>query len=200
MSLSCHPESLVCQAATCQDGILNGGEPSLDCGSSCPSERCALLEACQVDADCASGKCAAERCVLGTATGAALPTSGWIASASNTFMNSVPARAIDGAMNTMWESGAGQVPNMWFQVDMLEPKSFFALELLCTSNGDYPRSLRVLVSEDGQTFTPITGTVPGEKSKRFDFATAQLARHIKLELQQDTGGLWWRIDELSVLQ
>jgi hypothetical protein len=25
-------------------------------------------------------------------------------------------------------------------------------------------------------------------------------RYIKLELEQDTGGTWWRIDELRVLQ
>jgi hypothetical protein len=200
MSGSCPPQTHICQAATCQDGILNGRESSLDCGSSCPSERCALTETCKVDADCDSGKCAEERCVLASATGMPLPTTGWIASAAATYMNSVPAKALDGALNTMWESGTSQVPGMWFQVDMLEPRPFFALELLCASNGDYPRSLRVLVSVDGQTFTPITGTVPGEKSRRFDFATAQLARRIKRELQQDTGGLWWRIDELSVLQ
>jgi hypothetical protein len=28
----------------------------------------------------------------------------------------------------------------------------------------------------------------------------ELARYLKLELEQDTGGTWWRIDELRVLQ
>jgi len=113
---------------------------------------------------------------------------------------SLPAKAIDGDVNTKWESGTGQVPGMWFQVDMLASRPFFALELQCTSNGDYPRSLRMLLSEDGQTFIPATGTVTGQQNVRFDFAVPRIARYIKLEIQQDTGGLWWRIDELRVKQ
>jgi hypothetical protein len=200
-SLSCGPEAHVCQPASCDDGILNGGEAAPDCGSSCANgKRCGLTVACTLDADCESGKCDSARCVPAVATGTPLSTAGWIASASATFSMSVPPKAIDGNVNSMWESGTGQVPGMWFQVDMLQPRPFFALELQCTSNGDYPRSLRMLLSEDGQTYTAATGAVTGEKNVRFDFAAAKIARYIKLEIQQDTGGLWWRIDELRVMQ
>jgi hypothetical protein len=200
-SLWCSPEARVCQPATCDDGILNGGETALDCGSSCANgKRCGLTVACKLDADCASGKCDSARCVPAVATGIPLATAGWLASASSTYSMSVPAKAIDGNAGSMWESGTGQVPGMWFKIDMLESRPFFALELQCTSNGDYPRSLRLLLSEDGQTFTAATGTVTGGKNLHVDFATARIARYLKLELQQDTGGLWWRIDELRVLQ
>ncbi len=200
-SLACSPGGHVCQPASCDDGILNGGEASRDCGSSCVNgEKCGLTVGCQLDADCESGKCDTERCVPPVATGTTLPSAGWIASASATFMMSLPPKAIDGDLNSKWESGTGQVPGMWFQVDMLESRPFFAIELQCTSNGDYPRSLRVMLSEDGQNFAPATGAVTGQQNVRFDFASPRIARYIKLEIQQDTGGLWWRIDELRVKQ
>ena len=83
---------------------------------------------------------------------------------------------------------------------MLQARPFFTIELTCLTNDDYPRSLRVLLSEDGQNFTAATGTLAGEKTFRIDLTTAHIARYIKLELEQNTGGTWWRIDELHVLQ
>ena len=191
---------LRCSAATCNDAVQNGAEPSVDCGGGCPS-KCALLEPCKVAADCQSGACSELRCVPKTPSGAALPPSGWRASASASFnQETFPDRALDGSQSTHWTSGVGQLPGMWFELDMLALRPFFAIELICSSNHDYPRSIRALVYDDGGTFTPVTGTIAGTKALRFDFPTARVARYIKLELEQDTGGLWWRIDELRVLQ
>jgi hypothetical protein len=56
-----------CQAASCNDGVLNGGEADLDCGSSeplCP--RCEAGRSCGEDAECASGVCEAGRCCGGS--------------------------------------------------------------------------------------------------------------------------------------
>jgi hypothetical protein len=199
-SLVCSPQALMCLAATCSDDVQNGSEPATDCGAGC-AQKCAITQPCTLDADCQNGVCADQRCVPESATGAALPTSGWIASASVTEnQNAVPRKAIDGDAATHWASGTSQVPGMWYQVDMLQPRAFFAIELTCLTNDDYPRSLRVLLSDDGQNFTAATGTLAGEKVFRIDFAPARIARHIKLELQQNTGGTWWRIDELRVLQ
>ena len=52
---------------------------------------------------------------------------------------------------------------------------------------------------------PSTRTVtPPERKSigtvRFDFASGRIARYVKLEIMGDSGGLWWRIDELRVLQ
>jgi hypothetical protein len=184
------------------DGIQNGAEPSVDCGSSVGCSKCQLGNTCSADGDCDSGKCGeSSRCVPATPSGSALSPSGWLATASATFSETTkPEEALDGDVNSHWTSGGSQVPGMWFVVDMLKPQAFFALELVCTSNDDYARTLRVLASEDGQTFTTLTGTTAGQKTLRFEYGTAQVARYLKFELLQDTGGTWWRIDELRVLK
>jgi len=58
----------------------------------------------------------------------------------------------------------------------------------------------VSLSDDGQNFNAVTGTVAGSKALHLALGGARLARYIQLELEQDTGGIWWRIDELRVLQ
>jgi hypothetical protein len=199
-SLVCSPQAHICLASTCNDNVKNGTEPTTDCGRDCQN-KCAMTQACAADADCQSGSCAEKRCVPKAATGAAIDPAGWSASASATFgQDTLPPKAFDGNVGTHWTSGVSQVPGMWFQIDMLQTRPFFVIELTCTSNADYARSVRVLLSEDGQNYTAATGTIAGQSTLRFDFGTARIARYIKLELEQDTGGTWWRIDELRVLQ
>ena len=199
-SLVCNPQARICLAATCQDGVLNADESAVDCGKSC-DDKCNLTQDCKVAADCQSGACSDGRCVPASPTNMTLPRNGWIASAAATFSaETIPQRAIDGNNDTLWTSGVSQVPGLWFQVDMQRLTAFFRIDLICVSNGDYPRSIRVLISDDGQTFTPITGTIAGEPNLHLDFGKARVARYIKLETQQDTGGLWWRIDEMRVIQ
>jgi hypothetical protein len=126
---------------------------------------------------------------------------GWAASASAVWSDeSSPARALDGDPNTHWESGAGQIPGMWFEIDMLSSKAVFAVQLSCASNDDYPRNIRAIVSEDGKSYSAATATVGGTKQLRLDFGRARVARYIRLEVESDTNGTWWRIDELRVLQ
>lgn len=201
LSRVCAAEGRICLAPTCEDGVLNGEESSVDCGRSC-DRKCGLTSDCNADTDCESGACSDEgRCVPASATGASLPSQGWIASASATFSGATqPFRAIDDDLASHWTSGVGQLPGHWFLVDMLEPLPFFRIDLICASNGDHARSIRVLTSEDGQTFTPITGTVGGEPHLHLDFGGPRIARYIKLETQQDAEGSWWRIDEMRVLQ
>lgn len=47
-----------CQAATCADGVQNGGEPSVDCGNA-TCGLCASESPCTAGAQCASGVCSA---------------------------------------------------------------------------------------------------------------------------------------------
>jgi hypothetical protein len=199
-SLVCSPYAGICLAPTCDDGVLNADESDLDCGKSC-AKKCGLTRDCNVALDCESGACGDGRCVPASFTNQALPTNGWLATASHTFSpDTTPQKAIDGNGGTHWTNGTGQLPGMWFQVDMLEPTPFFRVDMVCTSNDDYPRSLRVLVSDDGQSFTPITGAIAGEPTMHLDFGKARIARYIRFEQQQDGANVWWRIDELQVLK
>ena len=196
----CSTQTGKCAAVSCSDGVKNGEEPTTDCSHTC-DKKCGMTEACAVAADCQSGACSDKRCVPKAATGAALPTAGWQFSASATFsQDTQPPKAIDGNEGTHWTSGFSQVPGMWFQIDMLKTQPFFSIELTCSSNDDYPRSIRVLLSEDGQNFNAVTGTIAGSKALHLELGGARIARYIKLELEHDTGGTWWRIDEMRVLQ
>ncbi len=187
-----------CLAPTCDDGVLNGAEPSIDCGAACP-QRCELTQACGKNADCASAECDEGKCVPAGPTGASLPTVGWSATASNTFAQSVPGKALDGNDKTMWESGGTQQPGMWFAVDMQASRVFYGLDVICTSNNDQFRQARVLISDDGANFTAISAPVAGENWYHFNFGAARVARYIKVELTQ-ASQTWWRIDELRVTQ
>jgi hypothetical protein len=199
-SLVCNPYAGICLAPTCGDGVLNADESDLDCGKSCEA-KCGMTRYCNVDQDCQSGACGDGRCVPASFKNQALSTAGWLATASATFSSeATPQNAIDGNGSTCWSSGTPQLPGMWFQIDMLKSVPFFRVDLVCTSNGDYPRAVRVLISEDGQSFTPVTGTVAGEPTLHLDFGKARIARYVRIEALQDAGGLWWRIDELHVLQ
>lgn len=199
LSESCDPLTRTCTPTACDDGIVNGDETAVDCGGACTNQGkgCALMKACVLDRDCQSGKCSYQRCMPASVTGEALPRTGWAAAASGSFNQSVPSKVLDGNPGTFWESGALQKPNFWFQLDMLEARPFFSVEVECMSNDDYPRDLRLLISEDGQTFVAATGAVSGDNFTRFDFPNGLIARYIKLELMDDAN-FWWRIDEMRV--
>ena len=66
-------------------------------------------------------------------------------------------------------------------------------------SGDYPRGLKISSSLDGKNFTELKTDIVGERYLTIGFESAQYARYLKLELVTHNA-LWWRIDELDVLQ
>ena len=195
----CPKQTLRCAAPTCDDGVLNGSEPTLDCGASCAA-KCQVLDTCSEAADCESETCEDELCLPSAANGQPLSPAGWVATASHTFGNSSPQNAIDGVQGTDWTTGATQVPGMWFQIDMLVPQVFFSLEIDCTNTrDDSAAALDVAFSNDG-TFTDVArANIPGEDEMVITFPSAQVARYIKISLAQGTDH-WWRMDEIRVKQ
>ncbi|MCO4759878.1 MAG: hypothetical protein KC502_00080 [Myxococcales bacterium] len=51
-----------CNAPTCEDKVVNGGEAAVDCGGSCGG--CPTGTACKLDTDCSGGVCALGICPL----------------------------------------------------------------------------------------------------------------------------------------
>ena len=50
----------VCQASSCEDGVKNGDETDIDCGSNCPNQ-CGLNQGCRLASDCSTqGGCMIE--------------------------------------------------------------------------------------------------------------------------------------------
>lgn len=56
------PANRTCVLPTCSDGIKNGGETDVDCGSNC-GVTCASGKSCVLGVDCTSGTCTAGVCI-----------------------------------------------------------------------------------------------------------------------------------------
>lgn len=195
----CSKQTLTCAAPTCDDGVLNGDEPTQDCGASC-DEKCRQLDACYEAADCESAYCKDDLCLPSAPTWEALSPVGWVASASHTSMNSDPQDVIDGIESTYWNTGTQQVPGMWFEIDMGEPQVFFTIEVVCTvERDDSAAALDVWLSNDGAFAEKAQSNLPGEDIFNIIFDEPQVARYIRLSLAQGTNR-WWAIDEIRVKQ
>jgi glucosylceramidase len=139
----------------------------------------------------------------------ALDRTGWIASASATdTYGDKPANAIDGNNNTHWGSGQGQTPGLWFQVNMILPRSFTSISVDAgISSGDYPRAYLVFVSLDGANWghSIASGDSTSQGSGAYVSAgqvvnisfPTQLARYIRI-VDLGSAGNWWSLYELNV--
>lgn len=139
----------------------------------------------------------------------ALDRSGWIASAAATDpYGDVPASAIDGNAATRWASGEAQAPGLWFQVNMMLPRSINAISLDAgLSAGDYPHAYLVFVSLDGvnwgESIASFDDTSQGSGAYVRDFQVititlpTQLARYIRV-VDIGSAGNWWSLYEMNV--
>ena len=189
-----------CATPTCSDGVLNGDEPTVDCGTSCPN-KCVIADHCNVATDCTSGTCLNQHCVPSAPTNTPIPMTGWVASASPTDSMHTPDFALDGDPMTYWSNGTPQLPGMWFMVDMMKPQVFFSIKVISVSTSqDYAKQMTLTASNDGQTFTELRTGILGENVLTISFVDPQYWRYIKLGLTDSTNGLFWRIDDLQLLQ
>jgi F5/8 type C domain len=195
-SVICTP-ALVCTQSSCSDGVKNGGEIDPDCGGPCPG--CAVGTICSEAAACATNLCQSSLCVPATATGVGLSRTGWLPSASNTFDDSLVTNVFDDS-NSRWTSGTPQVPGLWFQVDMLGPQIFFAIEIDVNEVPlDAPEAFDVYLSLDGQFTEPARTGVFGSTLTRIQFDNAQVARYVRFELTAEKSR-WWSISEIGVFR
>lgn len=138
----------------------------------------------------------------------ALDRSGWLASASATNQGDSPSNALDGNPATRWSSGQAQTPGMWFQVNMVRPRSFNSISLDAgTGSGDYPHAYQVFVSLDGVNWGNAIasgdsnsqgsgGYVRYDQVTNISFPT-QSARLIRV-VDTGSGGNWWSLYEFNV--
>lgn len=191
-----------CAVPSCTDGVLNGDEPTVDCGASCAT-KCSLLDACGANGDCSTASCVSNRCLPTAATGKNLSPLNWTATASDSFKGSTPKTAIDGVAGTDWTTGTNQTLGMWFTLDMQAEQAFFSIEIDCiNSKLDYAKALDVAFSSDG-TFTgkpAVEDLSSTSLTTVITFQAPQVARFIRFSIAETNAGQWWRMDEIRVKQ
>lgn len=129
--------------------------------------------------------------------GTALSRTGWTATGS--AVGDPPGNALDGVIGSRWSTGAAQVPNQYFQVDMQSAKTFKSITLdAAGSAADYPRGYQVFVSADGVTWgTAVATGTPTTALVTITF-TAQTARFIKVVQTGTVTPNWWSLYEFNV--
>ena len=121
----------------------------------------------------------------------------WIAKASH-GQGKVSA-AFDGNPRSRYDTGASQVPGMWFQFDMLKPYTVSSLVLDTKgSNRDYPRGYTVQVSTDGKSWSEPIATGAGNDPVTDIVFPPVKAQHIRINQTGSVNGLFWSIHELEV--
>ena len=110
-------------------------------------------------------------------------------------------RAIDGNLETRYETGAEQKPGMWFQIELPEGTTASGLYLdAASSTRDYPRRYEVWISDDGNDWSdPIASGTGNARTTEITFAPVK-TRFIRITQTGTARGLFWSIHELQVLQ
>jgi hypothetical protein len=131
---------------------------------------------------------------------AALPRTGWSASASDTGGADVPANALDGNLASRWTTGTAMTAGMWFQIDMGASNTVSQIVMDSNGTGDYARAYSVYVTDDtGNLGTPVAqGTATGTPITVP--CTVKSGRFMRVVLGAVPAGVtaWWSIHELNI--
>ena len=107
--------------------------------------------------------------------------------------------AIDGNLDTRYDTGTPQVPGMWFQIELPQETTITGLRLnAATSDRDYPRGYKVELSDDGTTWTQPVAKGAGSRALTDIFFTPARAKFIRITQTSSVDGLYWSIHELAV--
>lgn len=124
----------------------------------------------------------------------------WIASASSTYYDAYPTRALDGVLGSGWNCGLPQTNGQWFKVDLGANYTFNQIVLNsgegAYSVNEYPRNYRVEVSYDDQNWTEIETNIGGGHQVPINFPVVN-ARYIRITLTGSNEN-WWSIDEFNL--
>ena len=110
------------------------------------------------------------------------------------------ALAIDGRIQTRYDTGATQVPGMWFQVELPEPASICGLQLDAGNDlHDYPRGFRVELSDNGHDWGAAVAEGKGKgRFTEITFAPAT-TRFIRVAQTRSAANYFWSIHEMQIL-
>jgi mono/diheme cytochrome c family protein/glucose/arabinose dehydrogenase len=109
--------------------------------------------------------------------------------------------AIDGNAKSRFDTGATQVPGMWFQIELPEAAEVAQITLDANgSDGDYPRRYEVLVSDDGTNWSPAIAKGRGDGPVTEITFDPVRTRFIRINQTGKVDGLFWSIHELGLFE
>ncbi len=124
---------------------------------------------------------------------------GWKVSASENSSGAI--HAIDGKLETRFDTGKEQVPGMWFQIELSEETVLSGLLLdAFSSKRDYPRKFKVNISADGNNWSEPIATGTGNARTTEITFTPVKTKFIRITQTGSVKGLFWSIHELQILQ
>lgn len=126
----------------------------------------------------------------------ALETTKWAPSGSNNRDNCVE-RAIDGRMDTRWDTAEPQKPGQWFMVDLGKVVRVNKVTMDAGSDGDCPRGYIIRLSQDGVHWTDVAAGKGAGRLTDVPFAPAK-ARFVAIEQTGADDFWWWCILEFKV--
>ena len=121
----------------------------------------------------------------------------WKVSASNNSGNA--KQAIDGKIDTRWDTAETQKPGQWFLIDLGSERTIEEITLDSSrSSGDYPRGYEVYFSFDGSGWGTPAIAGKGDKPVLTLSIPSKSARFIKIVQTGSVDGLYWSIHELTM--
>ena len=109
--------------------------------------------------------------------------------------------AVDGDMNTRYDTGCYQAPGEWFQIELPQETNVDALELDAGASAyDYPRGYTVQLSSDGQHWGEPVASGRGNKARtEIEFKPTN-TRFIRITQTGAEEGVYWSIHEMKIYQ
>jgi lysophospholipase L1-like esterase len=128
---------------------------------------------------------------------AALPRTGWTATASATYSNELAANMLDGSLSTRWSTGTAMAPGQYVTIDTGRQQNLGRITMDSgPSTGDYARGYQVYLSSDGTSWNDAVATGSGAGQLVDVTFTPQNTRYIKV-VQTGSAGNWWSIAEFN---
>ncbi|MBM81983.1 MAG: hypothetical protein CMJ78_15540 [Planctomycetaceae bacterium] len=108
--------------------------------------------------------------------------------------------AVDGDLETRFDSAAFQKPGQWFQFDMAEDFELTNITLDATgSDNDYPRNYEIRISDDGQTWSePVASRSAKSAKTSIGLVMPTAGRFVRIIQTGKARSNYWSIHEMNV--
>ena len=117
-------------------------------------------------------------------------TSGIVWTTASASLNSANAwRAIDGDLNTAWESNQSQASGQWFQVDLGELKSINGITI-AQDNTNFAKNWKIELSADGSNWAQIAANTNETQSTISVRFSAGNYRYAKMSITASDSAQW----------